>query len=84
MKYLNNTPFSSQPATENYRNNYPFRDKFAEALAAEKKAQQCRRVAWRCNCGTWNESMATSGAFDETCWRCRCARQQTTVVVEKT
>jgi hypothetical protein len=36
MKYLNSAPFSSQPATENYRNNYPFRDKFAEALAAEK------------------------------------------------
>jgi hypothetical protein len=49
MKYLNNAPFSSQPATENYRNNYPFRDKFAEALAAEMAAEQAI-FCFVCNC----------------------------------
>jgi hypothetical protein len=56
MKYLNNAPFSSQPANENFRNNYPFRDKFAEAVAAEKAAEN----------STSQSTLATSDTQEQT------------------
>ena len=41
MKYLNSTPFSSKPATNDYRKNYPFGpSKFERELAEEKKKRQ--------------------------------------------
>jgi hypothetical protein len=57
VKYLNNAPFSSQPANENFRNNYPFRDKFAEAVAAEKREEelQKRRVPVQVTCMHCNQ-----------------------------
>jgi len=54
VKYLNNAPFSSHPANKNYRQNYPFRDKFAEALEAEAlEAEKHVRVGdwiWSLDC----------------------------------
>ena len=57
MKYLSNVPFSSQPANEAYRQNYPFGPtKFERELAEEKNAgaTPLAETGWVCWCGIWN------------------------------
>ena len=69
MKYLQSTPFSSPPANDAFKKNYPFGPtKFERELAAEKAHKGPK--GWTCACGTWNECAVTSGAFGEPCWKC--------------
>lgn len=61
MKYLNSAPFSSPPANNAYRENYPFGpSKFERELAEEKALKQIPRNEGRRRClvcnGSWQYS----------------------------
>jgi hypothetical protein len=57
----------SHPANKNYRDNYPFKDKFEEDLRREKGREERKEFgdAWKCRvCGELNDLSSY------TCWYC--------------
>jgi hypothetical protein len=85
MKYLNSAPFSSQPATENYRNNYPFRDTFTEALHVERASAYCplarectevRESLLACKACTRFHVLENAATVHVYCSKCSCVAGQ--------